>query len=81
MTWAKIADGPPVQVQAYKITYNREPHVQLAVGNQVVFLSEEDAASLGGYLLGVTNNPPEEKVAVPAKTITASVSEYEKDGA
>lgn len=58
MTWAKVAEGPPVFVQAYKVDHNGKPQVQLTVGNQTSFLSEEDAASLGGYLLGVTNNSP-----------------------
>lgn len=58
MTWVKVADAPPVSVRAHKITYNREPHVQLTVGNQTAFLSEEDAKSLGVYLINETSNSP-----------------------
>lgn len=71
MTWVRITDGPPVQVQAYKVNRpaelggERVPQVQLTLGTQTAFLSEEDAASLGGYLMGVTNNPPPQAPVPP----------------
>lgn len=61
MTWNRVVQSP-IGVTAWKNPPDAEGRVSVAlsVNGQQVQLSEEDAASLGGYLLGTTNNPPSE---------------------
>ena len=59
MTFSRQAGSWPVHVSAHMTTgMDGKPVLQIGVGNSMALLSEEDAASLGGYLLGVTNNDP-----------------------
>lgn len=67
MTWVRVTDGAPVRVQAHKVDYNGSPQIQLAINGEAAYLSEEDAASLGGYLLGTTNNEPAPEAAPTKK--------------
>lgn len=56
MTWSRVAVSP-VSVGAWKTKDAKgKVLISLTVGSQSVMLSEDDAASLGGYLLGVTQN-------------------------
>lgn len=59
MSWSRVSDNP-TNVSAYSFTSSEGQQVRLSIGLQSVILSESDAASLGGYLMAVTNNPPAE---------------------
>ena len=52
MTWNRIVKSPTA-VTAYKTA---DENVSLNVGMSSVVLSAEDAASLGGYLLGIADD-------------------------
>lgn len=58
MTWSRTA-VTAVGVTAYHVKIGEVEKVRLMVGSSMVDLSEEDAASLGGYLLGTSNDAPE----------------------
>lgn len=59
MTWSR-AGKAVVTATAYSYTdADGSKNVRLGVGTQYIDLSETDAASLGGYLMGTTNNEKE----------------------
>lgn len=62
MTWLRNTEGLSVPVSAEPFrAESGERKVKLQVQGSFAFLSEEDAASLGGYLMGSTNNDDSDK--------------------
>lgn len=56
MTWSRTVQTP-MQVSAWTInTVDGEDRIQIGVGGNFALLTQEEAASLGGYLMGSTNN-------------------------
>ncbi len=67
--WLRQTEGLSVPVECGTHTDSQGVKtVRLSVAGGTALLSEEDAASLGGYLLGVTNNDPPDEVT-PSPTV------------
>lgn len=58
MTWTRVVPTPATLL-AYHIGEDNKG-IRIQINGTAADLSEEDAASLGGYLLGSTNNQPKE---------------------
>ncbi len=65
-TWLRQTEGLSVPVECGEhVDSQGVKTMRLTVAGCTALLSEEDAASLGGYLLGTTNNAPDPEAERP----------------